>query len=121
MSLKMTNYPFALPILEGFVEFVKNFSQENSYTSVASIIGAGYIAGLWPPGFLLDGNRAKNVLHNLIEAHVQAYDKITSLDNVDADRDGISKMVGFSHAIVAVSPAKPARLFGATFKNNQEA
>jgi len=31
MSLKMTNYSFALPTLEGFVEFVKNFSQENSY------------------------------------------------------------------------------------------
>lgn len=112
-----------------FVKFVSRVVQElldqvdywvTIGEPVASVIGAGYIAGLWPPGFLLDGNRAKNVLHNLIEAHVQAYDKITSLDNVDADGDGISKMVGFSHAIVAVSPAKPAKLF-ATFKNNQEA
>jgi beta-glucosidase len=113
-----------------FVKFVSRVVQElldqvdywvTIGEPVASVIGAGYIAGLWPPGFLLDGKRAKNVLHNLIEAHVQAYNKITSLDNVDADGDGISKMVGFSHAIVAVSPAKPARLFGATFKNNQEA
>jgi beta-glucosidase len=87
---------------------------------VASVIGAGYIAGLWPPGFLLDGNRAKNVLHNLIEAHVQAYDKISSLDNIDADGDGISKMVGFSHAMVAVSPARPRKL-RTTINNNQEA
>jgi len=32
MSLKRANYCFALPILEGFVELVKKFSQENSYT-----------------------------------------------------------------------------------------
>jgi beta-glucosidase/6-phospho-beta-glucosidase/beta-galactosidase len=88
---------------------------------VASVIGAGYIAGLWPPGFLLDGTRAKNVLHNLIEAHVQAYDKISLLDNIDTDGDGISKMVGVSHAMVAVCPAEPNKLFGATLKNNQRA
>jgi beta-glucosidase len=88
---------------------------------VASVIGAGYIAGLWPPGFLLDGNRAKNVLHNLIEAHVQAYDKISSLDDIDADGDGISKMVGFSHAMVAVSPATPNKLLRTTINNNEEA
>jgi beta-glucosidase len=87
---------------------------------VASVIGGGYIAGLWPPGFLLDGNRAKNVLHNLIEAHVQAYDKVSSLDNIDADGDGISKMVGFSHAMVAVSPGRPSKLMAPT-SNNQEA
>ena len=73
---------------------------------VASVIGVGYIAGLWPPGFLLDGNRAKKVLHNLIEAHVQAYDIITSLDSIDADGDGISKMVGFSHAMVACQSSR---------------
>jgi beta-glucosidase len=88
---------------------------------VASVIGTGYIAGLWPPGFLLDGNRAKNVLHNLIEAHVQAYDKISSLNKIDADGDGISKMVGFSHAMVAVSPAKASNLLRATINNDQEA
>jgi len=89
---------------------------------VASVIGLGYIAGLWPPGFLLDGNRAKKVLHNLIEAHVQAYDKISLLDNIDADGDDISKIVGFSHAMVAVSPAKPSKLLGKTTINkNQEA
>jgi beta-glucosidase len=88
---------------------------------VASVIGLGYIAGLWPPGFLLDGNRAKNVLHNLIEAHVQAYDTISLLDNIDADGDGISKKVGFSHAMLAVGPAEPNLLSGATVTNNQEA
>jgi beta-glucosidase/6-phospho-beta-glucosidase/beta-galactosidase len=84
-------------------------------------IGAGYIAGLWPPGFLLDGKRARMVLHNLIEAHIQAYDKITSLDDIDSDGDGISKIVGVAHAMVAVSPAEPNKLFRATLKNNQRA
>src|SRR5215471_11157373 len=88
---------------------------------VASVIGGGYIAGLWPPGFLLDGNRAKKVLHNLIEAHVQAYDKISLLDNIDADGNGLSKIVGFSHAMIAVSPAKPRNTLRATINNNQEA
>lgn len=88
---------------------------------VASIIGVGYIAGLWPPGFFLDGNRAKKVLHNLIEAHVQAYDKITELDDVDADGDGVSKRVGFAHLMMAVSPARPTKIMGATIKDNTEA
>ena len=88
---------------------------------VASVIGGGYIAGLWPPGFLLDGNRAKNVLHNLIEAHVQAYNTISSLDNIDADGDGISKMVGFSHAMVAVSPGRPSKLRKPTSSNHEAA
>ena len=78
---------------------------------VASIIGGGYIAGLWPPGFFLDGNRAKMVLHNLIEAHVQAYDKITELDDIDADGDGVPKRVGFTHLMMAISPAKPNKIF----------
>jgi beta-glucosidase len=43
---------------------------------VASVIGVGYIAGLSPPGFFLDGRRARSALHNFIEAHIQAYDKI---------------------------------------------
>ena len=72
---------------------------------VASTIGLGYIAGLYPPGFLLDGNRAKKALHNLIEAHVQAYDKIKEIDDVDADNDGITNITGFSHAMMEVTPA----------------
>jgi beta-glucosidase/6-phospho-beta-glucosidase/beta-galactosidase len=89
---------------------------------MASVIGSGYIAGLWPPGFLLDGNRARSVLHNLIEAMLMRDDKISLLDNIDADGDGISKMVGFSHAMVAFNPAKRIKFLGTTPINiNQEA
>jgi hypothetical protein len=51
----------------------------------------GYISTeIWLPGFLLYGKRAKKVLHNLIEAHVLAYEKIKELDDVDSDADGKS-------------------------------
>jgi beta-glucosidase len=88
---------------------------------VASVVGVGYIAGLSPPGFFLDGKRAKIVLHNLIEAHVQAYNKINTLDDIDADGDGVPNRVGFAHLMMAVSPAKPTKIFGVTIKNNIEA
>jgi len=101
-----------------FIAFVANVVQElksqidywiTFAEPVASIIGSGYIAGLWPPGFLLDGKRAKKVSHNLIEAHVLAYDKIKELDDVDSDGDGKTSLVGFSHAMTEVSPAIPKR------------
>jgi beta-glucosidase len=93
---------------------------------VASTIGLGYIAGLYPPGFLLDGNRAKKALHNLIEAHVQAYDKIKEIDDVDADNDGITNLTGFSHAMMEVAPAtKPTGrrriILKATITDNTQA
>ena len=88
---------------------------------VASIIGLGYIAGLWPPGFLLDGNRAKKALHNLIEAHILAYDKIKELDDVDADNDGITNLTGFSHAMMEVTSANPRRILKRTITDNRQA
>jgi beta-glucosidase len=88
---------------------------------VASIIGGGYIAGLWPPGFFLDGDRAKKVLHNLIEAHVQAYDKIITLDDFDTDRDGHASRVGFSHLMMEVIPAQSSKILSITTKDNSEA
>lgn len=76
---------------------------------VATIVGGGYISGLFSPGFFLDGNRARAVLHNLIEAHIQAYDIISAIDDADADADGTAKKVGFTHAMIAVHPAKPQK------------
>ena len=71
---------------------------------MASVIGGGYLAGISPPGFFLDGKRTRAVLHNLIEAHVQAYEKISVVDDVDANNDGISKNTGFSHLMMIVQP-----------------
>jgi beta-glucosidase len=88
---------------------------------VATIIGGGYISGLWPPGFFLDGDRAKIVLHNLIEAHIQAYNQITSLDDIDADGDGLANTVGFSHLMMEVIPAEASKILGIAIKDNTEA
>jgi beta-glucosidase len=85
---------------------------------VASLIGGGYISGLWPPGFFLDGDRARIVLHNLIEAHVQAYNRITALDDIDADGDAIASRVGFSHLMMEVVPAEPRKILGIATKSN---
>jgi beta-glucosidase len=88
---------------------------------VATIVGGGYISGLFSPGFFLDGDKARAVLHNLIEAHIQAYDIISAIDDVDADSDGAAKKVGFTHAMIAVHPAKPTKIFGLALNDNREA
>ncbi len=88
---------------------------------VSSIIGGGYISGIWSPGFCLDGNRAKKVLHNLIEAHVRAYDTITKIDDIDADDDGVPKKVGLSHMMMEVERASPRRIFNVLMGDNVEA
>jgi beta-glucosidase/6-phospho-beta-glucosidase/beta-galactosidase len=88
---------------------------------VATIIGGGYISGLWPPGFFLKGKKAKIVLHNLIEAHVKAYNTITALDNIDADGDGFTNKVGFTHLMMEVIPAEQSKILGITTKDNIEA
>ena len=41
----------------------------------ASMIGIGYIGGVWSPGFL-DGDRGKKAYFNLLHAHARAYDEI---------------------------------------------
>ncbi len=43
---------------------------------VGSMVGAGYIAGLWPPGFSAKGALARDAYLNLLKAHVRAYDVI---------------------------------------------
>ena len=67
---------------------------------VGSMVGVGYIGGMWPPGFTLDGTRAKQAYFNLLRAHVLAFDTIKRVDDVDADHDGKSSLVGFAHAML---------------------
>ena len=88
---------------------------------VATVIGGGYFAGIFPPGFFLDGKRASKVMHNLIEAHVKAYDVISSVDDIDADGDDIPKKVGFSHLMVAVKPVTRKTIMGLGIDNTEAA
>ena len=105
--------------VEQFVQYVSKVVSELKHEvdywitlgePVASVAAGGYLSGLFPPGFFLDGDRTKKVLHNLIEAHIQAYNKITEIDDVDCDGDGYSKRVGFAHLMMAVSPAKSNKI-----------
>jgi beta-glucosidase len=88
---------------------------------VASIVGGGYLAGIYSQGFFLDGHRAKKVLHNLIEAHVRAYDAISRIDDIDAVSDGVAKKVGISHYMVSTIPRRTNLPFGIGQKSNDEA
>jgi beta-glucosidase len=46
---------------------------------VGSMVGAGYLGGVWPPGFVLDSDRGRSAYFNLIKAHVRAYDAIKAI------------------------------------------
>ncbi len=121
----------SLEMINAFIKFVEKavteFKDLVDYwltinEPVICTVGNGFISGTWPPGFFLDGDRAKAALHNLIEAHVRAYDKITDLDDVDADGDRVPKRVGFSHGMVVVKPIEFTReLDQRMVTNNMEA
>jgi beta-glucosidase len=46
---------------------------------VGSLIGLGYLGGIWPAGFSLDGDRAYRAYMHLLKAHVRAYHAIKAL------------------------------------------
>lgn len=73
---------------------------------VGSMIGVGYIAGIWPPGFTGDGGRGKVAYFNLIRAHARAYELIKALDS--------ESMVGIAHAMMhaKVTTSVADHLFG---------
>ncbi len=105
--------------VDAFVKFVQfvvpKFKDVVNYwitinEPVGSIMGAGYLAGIWSPGFFAAADRAKKVLFNLVEAHVRAYDAIKGLA-------GAGAQVGFAHAMVFPKVSQEPDLFG----NNMEA
>lgn len=59
---------------------------------VGSMIGVGYLAGIWPPGFTGDGARGRDAYFNLIRAHCQAYAVLKAADP--------NAMVGIAHAMM---------------------
>jgi beta-glucosidase len=100
--------------VDAYVEYVKRVVPEfkdqvdhwlTLNEPVGSVTVGGYLSGVSSPGFFRDYDRAKDVLHNVIVAHVRAYDAITALDDIDADLDGIPKNVGFKNLMYDVRPA----------------
>lgn len=83
---------------------------------IATQMQLGYIAGIFPPGFSLDGDRAKKVYFNLIRAHVAAYDTIKQI----AQNSGVNAKVGFSQ-YVAYAQTAPQRCIEKKIGDNDAA
>jgi beta-glucosidase/6-phospho-beta-glucosidase/beta-galactosidase len=69
----------------------------NEPTSMATI---GYLGGIWPPGFSMEGDRARRAYFNLMKAHVRAFGAIKNHYR-DAELD--PPKVGIALAIVHFS------------------
>jgi len=70
---------------------------------VGTLIGVGYIAGIFPPGLLVAGKAARRAHMHIIAAHCRAYDFIKKLPG------GADTQVGIAPAILHVAPAEDAR------------
>ncbi len=98
--------------IEAFAEFVKvvvgtYMDSVDTWITlnepVGSIIGTGYIAGVWPPGFNLDGERAKKAYFNLLKAHVKTYRLIKSMYSDKPSFIGIAHAMMYSKVTHAAS------------------
>ncbi len=63
-----------------------------------SIIVPGYVAGVFPPGKLLDMDGSRQALLNLMYLQASAHRLVKELDTVDADGDGDPASVGVTMA-----------------------
>jgi beta-glucosidase len=86
-SLKGWINPQVIDVFIAFVQLiVQRLTQEGVRywitinEPVGSVIAVGYLAGVWPPGFVGDGIRAKIAYFNVIKAHVKAYDVIKAIN-----------------------------------------
>lgn len=68
---------------------------------LVSLLG-GYLAGVFPPGEVLQLHKTVRGMYNMAYAHARAYDAIHARDKIDADGDGEA---------AAVSIAKHWRVF----------
>lgn len=71
---------------------------------VASMIGVGYIGGVWSPGFVFDGSRARRAYFNLMRAHAKAYDAIKHLYGPRFSSVGIAHAMMFAKIAPASDP-----------------
>jgi beta-glucosidase/6-phospho-beta-glucosidase/beta-galactosidase/lysophospholipase L1-like esterase len=95
-SLRGWENPATVDAFNNFVSFIVGRYKNRVDTwitlnePVGSMIGVGYIGGAWPPGFVLDGSRAKLAYFNLLKAHVRAYNTIKSLYGNQPSQVGIA-------------------------------
>ena len=72
-----------------------------------SALLGGYIAGIFPPGKVLDIESATQFGLTMIYMQARAYDVIHAVDMDDADGDGIAANVGMTMIANAFYPANP--------------
>ncbi len=74
-----------------------------------SMISAGYLGGIFPPGHLLDITGATEMGITLLFMQARAYDVIKELDDVDADGDASTgdSFVGLTQTANAFYPEDP--------------
>jgi beta-glucosidase/6-phospho-beta-glucosidase/beta-galactosidase len=60
---------------------------------VGSLVGVGYFAGIWPPGFTFDGGRGRTAYFNILRAHILAYDAMKEVS-------GDAAQIGIVHNII---------------------
>ncbi len=108
-SLKGWESDLTLVAFENFVEKVVTRYRDQVDTwmtmnePAGSMIGIGYLGGLWSPGFTLEGKKAKKAYFNLLRAHVRAFDKIKEIYGDDPCQ------VGFAHAMMVCKPSQQGR------------
>lgn len=76
-----------------FKDDVKYFVTMNE--PIGTVTGGGYMAGIFPPGFLGAGDKGRAAYHNLVDAHIAAYDEIKAIVPADA-KVGVSHWVGLA-------------------------
>jgi beta-glucosidase/6-phospho-beta-glucosidase/beta-galactosidase len=67
----------------------------------------GYIQGSFPPGAVLDSDRALAVMKTEVRAHARCYDAVHAADTVDADGDGKAAQVSLAFHQRTFHPEDP--------------
>ena len=92
---------WVLPQVKGYVDEYPIINEP------FSVIAGGYLDGELPPGFSLDLNAGSAVFANLAFAHAKAAKLVRTLDDVDADGDGVAQSVGCAMAATQFYPLDP--------------
>lgn len=72
-----------------------------------SVISAGYLSAMHPPGKVFDIQGATDYVVNVLFMHARAYRSIRALDTTDADGDGRATMIGMAHVANPFYPKDP--------------
>jgi beta-glucosidase/6-phospho-beta-glucosidase/beta-galactosidase len=72
-----------------------------------NLVLGGYVQGSFPPGIVLDFDRAFAVARAEARAHARCYDALHAADTVDADGDGKAAMVSYAAHMRTFHPYYP--------------